>query len=147
MTIKGMVPIVQNLTPTLLPTKMSFFYGYPCTERNLQYTAQYLSCPYAGCKNAAAKLTSELQERFARLGPFWLVTARLNGEFGYVFALGMENCEEAELPLPLLEEMEKTFEGGPSELKARSGARFLLGSLAMRERFIRRANICSNCPY
>ncbi|KDN39099.1 hypothetical protein RSAG8_09006, partial [Rhizoctonia solani AG-8 WAC10335] len=99
---------------------MTSFYGYPCTEGNLHYFAYKLHQPYAGRTNAATKLTWELQERFHELGPFRLLAARVEGELGYVFALGADNCEEGSLPPALREAMENTFGGGPLFLQQSS---------------------------
>ncbi|KDN41839.1 hypothetical protein RSAG8_07210, partial [Rhizoctonia solani AG-8 WAC10335] len=92
---------------------MTSFYGYPCTEENLRWVAHHLHSPYAGYKNAATKLTWELQAKFHDLGPFRLMAAKVDGELGYVFAIGPENCKKESLPKLLLKEMENTFGGGP----------------------------------
>ena len=100
---------------------MKSFFGFACTESDLHFLAESQNSPYAGYENAPTEITWELQERFKQLGPFRLMTAKINGELGYLFIIGMDDCTEDELPLDMLEKMEDVFGGGPLYLQQDPG--------------------------
>jgi hypothetical protein len=70
---------------------MKAFLGYPITKPEAKERTNSLDravFPYARRPNATTEYTWGLYERLSRMGPFTLMIALVNGELGYVYAVG-----------------------------------------------------------
>ncbi|KAG9096205.1 hypothetical protein FRC06_008912 [Ceratobasidium sp. 370] len=95
----------------------NWFWGYFASMKNLEEIATRYKLPFAHKKAAGTFMAYEVFYKLESYGPLRVMSARLNGEYGYVFVLGEDDVTLESIPERLKSGIEKMYNYPPRQFK------------------------------